>query len=118
MAIGQLLHATHATTPIPYYTPWAGRGGNAAVFAVDIIAANFGGGAVVITIQSKNSEDTDSVSGIDLGSFSAINTVPTSPATKYQAGLKELYRYKIEVAGDPADNWVHMRMLAPSWLRN
>ena len=119
MAIGQLLHATHATTPTPFYTPWTGRGGNAAVFAADVIAANYGSGKVKITIQTKNSGQADA-SATDLASFSDINTIPipATPPTKYASSMLELVRFKIEVFGDPSDNWVHMRMLAPSWVTN
>jgi hypothetical protein len=123
MAIGQLLHANGTTNPdpTPYFTPWTGRGGNSAVFVVDVIALNLtaGGAQVVITVQTKNSEDPDATDASqDVGSFDAITTLPTTPLTKYLSGFEELVRYKITVKGSASDDWVHMRMLAPSWLRN
>lgn len=115
--IGQMIAATDATTPAPYYTPWRGRGGNAAVFVADVIAMNTA--KVKIAVQTKNSEDADaSGTSQDLGYFDDITSLPSTPRTKYLAGFKELVRYKIEVFGSPDDNWVHMRMLAPSWLAN
>lgn len=117
--IGKLLHATHATAPVPYFTSWQGRGGNSGVFVADIAALNIGSGKVKITVQTKNTEDADdSGTGQDLGSFDDITSLPASPRTKYLSGFKELVRYKIEVFGSPDDNWVHMRMLSPSWLWN
>lgn len=119
--IGVLLHATHATNPTPFYTAWDGRGGNAAVFVADIIALNLTSGdqKVVITVQTKNSEDPDATDASqDLGSFANIVTAGDPPVTKYLAGLKELFRYKIRVFGSVSADWVHMRMLRPSWVSN
>jgi hypothetical protein len=118
--IGVLIHAGGTSTPTPYFTPWSGRGGNSAVFVADVIALNLSssgaGYKILITVQTKNSEDVDP--GTDLGTFAEISTVPSSPPTKYLTGLKELFRYKIEVFGSAASDWVHMRMLGPSWLSN
>lgn len=121
--IGVLIHATGTSSPTPYFTPWSRRGGNAAVFVADVIALHLtamtSSYRVVITVQTKNSEDADaSGSSQDVGVFDDIQTLPASPRTKYLSGFKELFRYKVEVYGDASDDWVHMRMLDPSWLRN
>ena len=121
--IGVLIHATHQTNPTPYLTPWSGRGGNAGVFVADVIALNLTAGdqKVVITVQTKNSEDADDnsqPSSQDLGSFENITSVPSTPPTKYLSGFKELYRYKIRVFGSVSSDWAHMRMLRPSWITN
>jgi len=122
LPIGVLIHAG-GPSPAPYFTPWAGRGGNAAVFVADIIALNLTASGftpkVVITVQTKNSEDVDSTTtSQDVGSFADITGSSPTPPTKYLSEFKELYRYKIVVKGDPGVDWVHMRMLTPSWLPN
>jgi hypothetical protein len=118
--IGVLIHAAGNPATTSYFTRWSGRGGNSAVFVADVIALNLsGGGKVKITIQTKNSEDPDATgSSQDLGAFDDITALPGAPRTRYLSGLKELYRFKITVDGSASADWVHMRMLAPSWLPN
>jgi hypothetical protein len=122
MVFGSSIHATGTVAPTPYFTAWTGRGGDSAIFVADVIALNLttSPAKLVITIQSKNSEDPDAAgTAQDLGAFDDITPpIPSTPRTRYLSGLKELYRFKIEVYGNPSSDWVHMRMLRPSWLRN
>jgi len=114
-AIGQFLHADTST---PYYTPWAGRGGNSAVMVLEVIAAALtGGGSMSVTVQTKNSENDDSAPD-SLGSFTSITASSATPFTFFAQGFKELYRLKVSFVSTGANDWVHFRDLDPSWLWN
>lgn len=121
LPFGSHIGAGGISAPTPQFTPWQSRGGNAAVFVVNVLEFQLATppNKIVVTVQSKNTEDPDaSGTSQDVGAFDDITAMPSSPRTKYLSGFKELYRYKIEVFGDPSDDWVRLRMLSPSWLPN
>jgi hypothetical protein len=111
-----------------YYTPWFPRGGSGATLAVELIAAS-AGGSVIITPQSKNSEDDDQVGS--LKSHVASGSVTTLGITSWFAGsrnngfgatgitdtqgFEELVRFKVVVNDTEGLGFVHIRMLNPAW---
>ena len=68
---------------LPVYTLPEARGGESAVFVVDVIEL-VSSGSLLITIEHKNSEDT---AWSTAGSFSSISAAGV--ATKHISGLKK-----------------------------
>jgi hypothetical protein len=125
MIIGETIWAPQGDSQT-YYTPWFPRGGDELVGACEVIHAL--NATVSVTVQTKNSEMTDAVSGstnvIEDGGHS-ISVIGPPKTTSFKAsggdwsGALELVRFKITVTPGENDNGlVHLRMLAPSWVTN
>jgi hypothetical protein len=133
MIIGQVLQSVVQATKT-YYSPWIPTEGNLAVISCEVVDSE-GLESFEITVQTKNSEDSDkdAVTPKD-GSSVSITIATTETITKFNVGaklsatgatdvgFKELFRYKYEVAGPTegasGNGFVHFRMLNPGWLTN
>ena len=103
-----LVHDGSGTTP--FYTPPFQRGGEAAVFTVEVTHLQ-GSPSLTVTLQHKNVEDS---SWSAVGAFSAITTVGV--ATKELSGLKEELRFAFTLTATVAGDWLHVLIPAPMWL--
>jgi hypothetical protein len=108
MIVGtQITHDGTGTTP--YYSPSFPRGGEAAVFSVDV--THLGGTpTLVVTVDHKNEEDT---SWSAAGAFSNISA--TGVATKDISSLKEEIRFAFTFAAGTAYDFFHVIVPAPAW---
>ena len=96
-----------------YYSPPFGRGGNAAMFSMDVTHVT-ATPSVTVTVEHKNTDDT---AWTGAGGFAAITGVGVS--TKDLSGLKQQIRFKFAFdAGDAADAGIHFMMPAPAWRPN
>ncbi len=93
----------------PYYSPSFPRGGLGAVFAADVTHYS-GLASFTITIEHRDDNET---SWASLGVFTAITGSGT--ATKDVADIKQILRFKFELAGSNVYDGVHFVMQAPSW---
>lgn len=95
------------------YSPWFPGEGDSATFVCDTIGI---GTKVLldITVQHKNHGETDAQS-TTAGSFSQINSI--GQTSLRVTGMKEMVRYKFDglLDDDAPPEWVHFRMLWPSW---
>jgi hypothetical protein len=110
MIIGQTLLAG------TYLSPWFPRQGDSAVFSAEVIAIG-SSASLQVGIQTKNSEETDSPpTGANSGTLGTTNSMTaTGVGTVSVTGMKELVRFFYLVG---ATNWVHFRVLPPSWRNN
>jgi hypothetical protein len=90
------------------YGPTFPRGGNAAVFAVEVFAAD-AGAALTVIVEHKNASDTSWTTLATLAGLTA--GVNTQTAT----GIKEQLRLSFAVTGTNAWDSVYANVLAPSW---
>lgn len=92
----------------PQYSPTFGRGGLAAVFAVEIFAVD-ASTTLTVVVEHKNEDDT---------SWTTLTTLSTMSAgvnTQTATGIKEQLRYAITVNGMNGTDSVYANVLAPSW---
>lgn len=90
------------------YSPTFGRGGNAALFAVEVLACD-PSTSLTVTIEHKNEEDTSWTTLATLSTItSGVNTVDAS-------AIKEQIRYAFVVNGSQPYNSVYANVLAPAW---
>ena len=90
------------------YSPTFGRGGLAALFAVEILACD-ASTSLTVTVEHKNADET---------SFSTLATLATLTSgvnTVDAGGIKEQLRYAFVVNGSNAFNSVYADVLAPAW---
>ena len=97
-----------------FFSPWFARGGDAARFAIEIIAIS--GVSLSWEVETKNSEDADS-SAVQIGTTTTTTTTGISRTGKF-TGCKELVRYKYKTGATDSIDWVHLRALNPAWLYN
>ena len=108
MIVGtQITHDGSGTTA--YYSPSFPRGGEAAVFSIDVTHMS-GGPTLNVAVEHKNVEDT---SWGTADSFSGITT--TGLATKDISGLKEELRLAFTFSAGSAGNFFHVIVPAPAW---
>ena len=111
MLIGETITAED-TTGTTVYTPWFPRQGNNVTSTVDVIAISSGAN-LAITLQTKNSDETD-----DTATDKNTNTVTaTGVDPQRDTNLEELVRYKIRLyrSSGTGTIYAHFRMLAPQW---
>jgi len=92
----------------PQYSPTFGRGGNAALFGVEILACD-ASTSLTVTVEHKNAEDT---------SWTTLTTLSTLTAgvnVSDVTGIKEQLRYAFVVNGASAYLSVYANVLAPAW---
>ena len=108
MIVGsQITHDGGGTTA--YYSPSFPRGGEAAVFSVDVTHYS-GGPTLVVTVEHKNVEDT---SWTTAGTFSNITS--TGVATKDVSSLKEEIRFAFTFTAGTAGDFCHVIVPEPAW---
>jgi hypothetical protein len=102
-----LIHDGSGTTP--YYSPPFGRGGDAAVFTIEVAQMN-GTPTLVFAVEHKNAEDTSwSSAGSTSATATGVHTLEVS-------GLKEELRLKFTFSAGVAGDFVHLLVPAPMWL--
>lgn len=129
MIIGETLMSSDNSTVKTYFGPWMAAEGNLAVVACEVVnTTNLQ--SFTVTVQTKNSEQSDKDAANPAGGASNVITLSTETLTKFNVGaklsdtvndgFKELYRYKYSVTGALAigagNGYVHFRMLNPSWV--
>jgi len=91
------------------YSPQFNRGGNAAIFTVEVLDAG-STPSFTIDVEHKNSDDV---------SWSNLATIgPVATPGLYDtgaSGIKEQLRFKYTVGGANPYSAVHFNMLAPTW---
>jgi len=108
--IGEVIFEGYTT----FYSPWFPRGGDDAVFILETF--DISGLTLTWTFWTKNAEDTDA-SATQVGSAETI-TAAGLKETSLLSGFKELVRYKFSTGATPSMDWVHFRVLNPSWQYN
>ena len=96
------------------YTPWFPREGNAATFVFDIIGIS-DDASVTVSIMHKDYENDDSAEALVVA-FAGVNK--RGVYTERGSGVKQLLRCEVAVSGAYNYDWIHFRMLRPSWERN
>ena len=91
------------------YSAEFGRGGLAAVFSVNILQI-LNTPTLTLAVEGRNRDDT---SFTTMGTFSSITTA----GVKFldQGALKEILRFKFDVAGASGNSGVCVEMVAPQW---
>lgn len=95
------------------YSPIFGRGGQGALFSIDVFDAPGGGVLLNVDVEHKNLADT---TWAVLGSFTAIAS--SGVKTKDLSGCKEQLRfaYAISAGGSPqVYDTFYINVLAPVW---
>lgn len=93
---------------ITQYSPTFSRGGNAAVFNVEVFDVD-SGVTITVTVQHKNVEDTSWAALVSL-----VN-LTTGVTTGTASGIKELLRFAYVVNGSNPEDSVYANTLAPAW---
>jgi hypothetical protein len=100
-------------TGLDQYSPIFGRGGQGALFSVDVLDVPGGSVALGVEVEHKNSDDT---SWVSLVVFSSITTTGVKTATA--TGIKEQLRFVYSVSGGGAPevyDTFYINVLAPVW---
>lgn len=105
MVIGTTLLRNGGAT---YFSPVFFRGGQAAVFSVELLVLT--GTSFTIVVQHKNMADTAWTSAGTFGALVAIGI-----ETLDLSGLKEQIRFTYVVVGPNNYDAAHFNMLAPAW---
>jgi hypothetical protein len=92
-----------------YYSPAFPRGGDAAVFSLDVTHKK-GSPTMVVTVEDKNEADP---SWGTAGTFS--NITATGVATLDVATLSELVRFAFTFSAGSAGDFFHVIVPAPAW---
>jgi len=111
MILGQTIFETGES----FYGQWFGSPSDGAVFTCDAIMVKSSFLRFYVVVQTKNSGESDA-SATTAVAFGAISSVGRVTATA--TGLKQLVRYRYAVNSDPLTGveWVHFRMVGPTWL--
>jgi hypothetical protein len=108
MIVGStIIHDGTGTTA--YYSPSFPRGGEAAVFSIDV-THKAGSPNMGVAVEHKNVEDT---SWATADSFAVITA--TGLATKDISSLKEEIRFAFTFSGGSAGDFFHVIVPAPAW---
>lgn len=92
------------------FSPWFSRSELAAVFSAEVIDVG-GGGTLSIDVQHRNNDETAATS---LGTIGPLGAAGVTSST--MTGIKEQVRFAYAVGGTSDSDWVHFRMLNPSWI--
>lgn len=93
----------------PYYSPPFGRGGESAVFTVEVTLRH-GNPTLVLEVEHRNAEDTS------WSSAGSTSTSATGVATLDVSSLKEELRLKFTFTSLVPGEFVHILVPAPMWL--
>jgi hypothetical protein len=97
-------------TGLTQYSPIFPRGGQGALFSVDVLDVPGGGASLTIALEHKNVEDT---SWTTLLTFGAITT--TGVKTADIVAIKEQLRFTYAVTSGGATSTFYINVLAPVW---
>ena len=93
----------------PFYSPSFGRGGEAALFSLDVTHKMGTSPSLTVSVEHKNADDTTWAAA---GAFTAITA--TGVASKDISGLKEELRFNFTPTGTDGDAF-HVIVAAPAW---
>jgi len=93
----------------PFYSPSFDRGGEAALFSLDVTHKMGTSPSLAVSIEHKNADDT---SWAAAGAFTSITA--TGVATKDLSGLKEEIRFSFVPTGTDGDAF-HVVVAMPAW---
>ena len=93
----------------PFYSPSFGRGGEAALFSLEVTHKMGTSPSLAVSIEHKNEDDT---SWAAAGAFTAITALGV--ASKDISGLKEEVRFNFTPTGTDGDAF-HVVVTAPAW---
>ena len=100
------------------YSPWFARGGDNAIFTLDVVQYMLGtNNSLTVEVLTKSSEDTgdgDAISNVVITATAAGRSSVECDST-VSNGINELVRYKFTVSGDSTGS-VLFRMLTPVWF--
>lgn len=95
------------------YSPWMPRGGDYMLASGQLLAKS-GSNNLVVTVFTKNQEDTGNGSNADAGVSITLTTAGTIvKGTWGPSVLKEMVRYKFSAEG--STDWFLFRMLDATW---
>ena len=92
-----------------YYSPPFGRGGESAVFTVEVTIRQ-GAPTLVFEVEHRNAEDTS------WSSAGSVSISSTGVTTLDVSALKEELRLKFTFSTIVAGHFVHIIVPAPMWL--
>lgn len=101
---------------VSVYSPWFPRGGDRAIFTLEIVETNLHGSAsLVVQAFHKNSED---VGDGTLISGASISAGGVGVSSQLFGPFEELVRYKFSIAAEEEFEllWAAFRMLSPAWF--
>jgi hypothetical protein len=116
MLIGQSLFIPGLGSPgVTYNGPWMPRQGDAFTANIEIMRQSSSGWGLVLEVQTKNQEDSDSAANV-IASSSSL----TATGTFSVGGNKalELVRCCLVCTGGGTDRWLHLRMNPFIWQPN
>ena len=93
----------------PFYSPSFPRGGESALFSLEVTHKMGTSPSLAVTIEHKNEED---ITWGAAGAFSAITT--TGVKSQDISGLKEEIRFNFTPTGTDGDAF-HVIVAAPAW---
>jgi len=91
-----------------FYSPPFGRGGEAAVFTIEVTYRN-GTPILAFAVEHKNAEDTS------WSSAGSTTMAATGVKTLQVSALKEEVRFKIGFSGGSPNDFAHLLVAAPTW---
>lgn len=115
MIDAQILQTMPDGTSVSVYSPWFSRGGDRAIFTLEVVEGTLSSLLSTLTVQPfhKNSDeagDGAQVSGLTISRDSLGNS------SAEFGPFKELVRYKFSIGGTSMDlRWAAFRMLTPVW---
>lgn len=92
------------------YSPWFDRGALEGIFAADVIRIG-GAGTLTVAVEHRNRADTLPTV---LGTIGPLAV--TGVGDVQLSGVKEEVRFRYTVGGTAVTDWVHWRMLTPTWM--
>lgn len=113
MLLGETLAGETGARFVGYWMP---AGGNYGVAAIQVFHAELDAKDLIVTIETKSSDDDDAAPNIDAIGVLTI-TSATPQVHRFEAnGAKDLVRYAVELGGD--EQAVHFQLLQPTWAAN
>lgn len=90
------------------YSPTFGRGGNAALFSVEILDCD-ASTSMTVVVEHKNEDETT------WATLATLATMTSGVNTQTASAIKEQLRYAITINGASASLTVYANILAPAW---
>ena len=96
------------------FSPWFPRGGDRVIITAE--AVEIGDADVEVRLYTKSAEDEGSGSDVTSGTNFTIGGSVGRTSGTWGAELKDMVRYRFEVTGTQAGDWLLFRMLPPVWF--